>query len=476
MGHFNRRAIQLGFTCVLYPSVLLSYFGQIAFVSVYPDQVPTAFYGSIPPSLFWPQFIFATLAAIVASQAMITGAFSIIKQSMALSCFPRVQIIHTSTTHEGQIYVPTVNYILLVLTIAVTAGFGNGTSIGNAYGVTVLMVMTLTTTLVSIVMLVSWDLSIWVVLPFFLFYFGLDSVFFSSTLYKVPQGGWFPLAMAGCLLCIMYTWHFGTYKKRHYAREHEVSEQSLALLLERCTPIDGVAVVYNDYGEGTVPPALVHYLSNIPSMQRVVVCLTVSQLPVPKLDDARRLLVENMSCNGKPIPGFFRAVVYYGYTEMWDHGRDFLDGLYARIMECAKLSDEPRRREAQRRTEGGVTLEVGAAGAGRPVEGSVQGEETEESVVALGEGGDIDEEINTWLYRDAPEAYTGNQLLDAAWAYNQVYFMGRTSLVPAENARMTTKLLVPAYGLLRAIFNTQAAALKVPTDRLLEVGMVYTAT
>lgn len=127
--------LQIAFTTLVYPSIILTYFGQIAYVSKFPSSATNAFFASVPTPIFWPVFVFATLASIVASQALISGAFSIIKQSMALSAFPRVEIIHTSKKVEGQIYIPMVNWTLMVLTVAVVAGFGSSTAIGNAYGV-----------------------------------------------------------------------------------------------------------------------------------------------------------------------------------------------------------------------------------------------------------------------------------------------------------------------------------------------------
>lgn len=125
---------QMGFLLIGYPSLVITYFGQAAYLWQHPENYASAFYSSVPGPIFWPVFVLATLATIVASQAMISGAFSIIKQSMSLSCFPKVRIIHTSKTMEGQIYIPEINYVFMVLTIAVVVGFRDSTQIGNAYG------------------------------------------------------------------------------------------------------------------------------------------------------------------------------------------------------------------------------------------------------------------------------------------------------------------------------------------------------
>jgi len=134
LGHFNVRAIQIGFSVVLFPSVLLAYIGQAAYLRIYPENVANTFYKSIPGPLYWPTFVVAVAAAIIASQAMISGAFAIIAQSQVLGCFPRVRVTHTSTKFEGQVYIPEINYVLMVLCVAVTAIFQTTEKIGNAYG------------------------------------------------------------------------------------------------------------------------------------------------------------------------------------------------------------------------------------------------------------------------------------------------------------------------------------------------------
>jgi KUP system potassium uptake protein len=126
--------VQLAFCVLVYPSLLITYTGQAAYLIKNPGDIGAAFYKSIPQAVYWPMFVVSTLAAIVASQALITATFSIIKQSMALSCFPRVKIVHTSKNYEGQIYSPEVNYVLMIICLAIVVGFRDGTQIGNAYG------------------------------------------------------------------------------------------------------------------------------------------------------------------------------------------------------------------------------------------------------------------------------------------------------------------------------------------------------
>ncbi|KAL2527398.1 Potassium transporter 9 [Abeliophyllum distichum] len=134
LGHFNKRAIQLGFSFVVYPALILTYAGETAYLVKHPEKISDAYYSSLPDPVYWPMFVISTLAAVVASQSMISASFSIVKQSLALGCFPRVNIIHTSSQHEGQVYSPEINYILMILTVGLVVGFKGGVELANAYG------------------------------------------------------------------------------------------------------------------------------------------------------------------------------------------------------------------------------------------------------------------------------------------------------------------------------------------------------
>ncbi|WVZ85464.1 hypothetical protein U9M48_032389 [Paspalum notatum var. saurae] len=196
LGHFNIRSIQLSFSFILFPSVSLAYIGQAAFLRKHPEKVSDTFYKSIPGPMFWPTFIIAVSAAIIASQAMISGAFAIISQSQKLGCFPRVKVLHTSKLYEGQVYIPEINFALGLLCVVVTFSFQKTTNIGNAYGICVTFVMVITTILLVIVMLLIWRVSIWVIIPFCLVFASIELVYLSSVLYKFKERGWLPIVTA----------------------------------------------------------------------------------------------------------------------------------------------------------------------------------------------------------------------------------------------------------------------------------------
>ncbi|KAL3139069.1 Potassium transporter [Trebouxia sp. C0010 RCD-2024] len=205
----------ISFLAICYPVLVLTYLGQAAWLTAFPDQVRSTFYASIPfgDGFFWFVFVFATAAACVASQAMISAAFSIIKQSMALGCFPHLTVLHVSKKVAGSIYIPEVNYIMMVLTVIVVAVFRTTVQLGNAYGVAVSSVLFGTTVLVYLVMLMIWETNFFLATAFLLFFGFIDLVYTTANLNKVPHGGWFALAIAGGVFSVSFLWWWGTHTK-----------------------------------------------------------------------------------------------------------------------------------------------------------------------------------------------------------------------------------------------------------------------
>ncbi|KAI7994681.1 putative potassium transporter 17 [Camellia lanceoleosa] len=179
LGHFNRKSIQLAFLFTIYPSLVLTYAGQTAYLIKNPNDHDDGFYKFIPKTIYWPMFIVATLAAIVASQSLISATFSIIKQSVTLDYFPRVKVLHTSSKKEGEVYCPEINYILMILCVAVILIFGDGKDIGNAFGVVVSLVMLITTILLTLVMIMIWRTPPVLVALYFTIYFVMGGVYHS---------------------------------------------------------------------------------------------------------------------------------------------------------------------------------------------------------------------------------------------------------------------------------------------------------
>ncbi|KZV21649.1 potassium transporter 11-like [Dorcoceras hygrometricum] len=335
LAHFPVSAIQLAFTMVVFPCLLLAYSGQAAYLMENKEHVVNAFYHSIPEKIYWPMFIVATLAAIIASQATISATFSIIKQALALGCFPRVKVVHTSKKFLGQIYIPDINWILMVLCIAVTSGFRNQSQIGNAYGTAVVIVMLATTLLMTLIMLLVWHCHWILVLLFTFFSLLVECTYFSAVLFKIDQGGWVPLVIAAAFLVIMYVWHYGTVKRYEFEMHSKVSMAWIlglgpSLGLVR---VPGIGLVYTELASG-VPRIFSHFITNLPAIHSVVVFVCVKYLPVYTVPVEERFLVKRI---GPKNFHMFRCVARYGYKDLHKKDDDFEKQLFNNLFIFVRL-------------------------------------------------------------------------------------------------------------------------------------------
>ncbi len=219
LGHFGRWPIRCSWFFIVFPAVLFNYLGQGALLIDNPKLFDNPFYHAVPKWAHWPMVILATVATIIASQAIITGSFSLISQAVGMQCSVPFKIFHTSKKVIGQIYVPTINYILMILTIIVAAGFGTGSSITNAYGVTVCSVMILTTILYMFVMHYIWRKSWYLILPFSIFLI-IDAYTWASNAIKIPTGGWVAILIACCFFIFGFCWFFGQINLNRFLKYH----------------------------------------------------------------------------------------------------------------------------------------------------------------------------------------------------------------------------------------------------------------
>ncbi|KAI5667452.1 hypothetical protein M9H77_17305 [Catharanthus roseus] len=335
LAHFPVPAVQLAFTAVVFPCLLLAYSGQAAYLMQNTDHVVDAFYRSIPERIYWPTFIVATLAAIVASQATISATFSIIKQAVAHGCFPRVKVVHTSKNFMGQVYVPDMNWILMVLCIAVTAGFKNQSQIGNAYGTAVVIVMLATTLLMTLIMVLVWHCHWTFVLIFTVLSLVVECTYFSAVLFKIDQGGWVPLVIAGGFLLIMYVWHYGNVKRYEFELHSKVSMAWIlglgpSLGLVR---VPGVGLVYTELASG-VPNIFSHFITNLPAIHSVVIFVCVKYLPVYTVPEEERFLVKRI---GPKNFHMFRCVARYGYKDLHRKDDEFEKKLFDNLFIFVRL-------------------------------------------------------------------------------------------------------------------------------------------
>jgi len=318
LGHFSFRSIQIAFTSLVYPCLIVTYLGQAAYLLHHVEDVKDPFYSSLPSKIYWPMFVLATVSAMIASQAIITATFSIIKQSAALGCFPRVKVVHTSNNIAGQVYIPEINWILMVLCLSITAGYRDTDEIGNAYGIAVVMVMLVTTWLIFLVMVIVWRVHMVLALVFLTVFTAIEGVYVSAVLFKTTQGGWVPLVIAVVFGTIMYTWHYGTLKRYQYEIQHKVSVGWLlglgpSLGLVR---VPGIGLMYTDLAHG-VPPLFSHFITNLPAIHSTVVFVCVKYLPVATVPQEERFLIRRI---GPPAYSMYRCAARYGYMDI--HKKD----------------------------------------------------------------------------------------------------------------------------------------------------------
>lgn len=310
MGHFGARPIRLVWFTLVLPALLLNYFGQGALLLADPSAAANPFYHLAPGWGQYPLVALATAAAIIASQAVISGAFSLTRQAVQLGYSPRVSVEHTSSQEIGQIYIPSVNWWLMVVTIAVVLGFRSASGLAGAYGVAVTSTMVITTLLLHVVSREVWGWSrtrATLVAAGFLI---IDLSFFAANIVKIPQGGWLPLLIAAGIYTLMATWKTGRQILSKRLQEKSVPLKILMGDLAADPPqrVPGTAVFMSGNPGGT-PPALVHNLAHNKVLHEKVIFLTVITEEVPHVPATERVTVKHM---GK---GFHEVIARYGFME-----------------------------------------------------------------------------------------------------------------------------------------------------------------
>lgn len=308
MGHFGKKAIQIAWCGLVLPGLALNYLGQGALLLANPAAVENPFYLSFPPSLLVPALLLATSATIIASQAVITGAYSMTQQAIQLGLLPRMQIIHTSADEAGQIYIPAVNWFLLVAVLLAAIGFGSSSALAAAYGIAVTGTMTITTVLTFFVIRYGWGLPLPLCVTATAFFFVVDILFFISCTTKFIQGGWFPLVLALGLLTIMLTWKQGRKLLLEKIREGDPKLEPF-LQSVSCSdfPRAERTAVYLVADPETVPQALLHNLKHNMVLHQQNLIVTVHFGDVPWVKEEDRLEVKALAA------GFWQISIQYGF-------------------------------------------------------------------------------------------------------------------------------------------------------------------
>ncbi|HEX8352431.1 MAG TPA: potassium transporter Kup [Pyrinomonadaceae bacterium] len=310
MGHFGKRPIRIVWYALVLPALLLNYMGQGALLIENPAAAENPFYRLAPEWALYPLIALATCAAVIASQALISGAYSLTMQAVQLGFIPRLKIEHTSSTEMGQIYIPALNWALMLGCIAIVVGFGSSSSLAAAYGVAVTATMVITTILLGVVEREKWGWGLAPALSLTGFFLAVDLAFFGANVIKIPAGGWFPLVVGAVIFILMTTWKKGrrVLAERLLARAHPVEDFLREVAGNPPVRVPGTAVFMNGTAAGT-PPALMHNLEHNKVLHARVVLLTVKTRQVPHVEPGDRVKVQALGQE------FYRVIINYGFME-----------------------------------------------------------------------------------------------------------------------------------------------------------------
>ncbi|KAG9152061.1 hypothetical protein Leryth_024873 [Lithospermum erythrorhizon] len=500
LGHFSYAAIQIAFTFLVYPALILAYMGQAAYLSKHHHTIHRiGFYVSVPESVRWPVLIIAILASVVGSQAIISGTFSIINQSQSLGCFPRVKVVHTNDKIHGQVYIPEINWMLMILCIAVTIGFRDTKHMGNASGLAVMAVMMVTTCLTSLVIILCWHKPPIVALCFLLFFGSIELLYFSASLIKFLEGAWLPILLALFLVTVMFVWHYATIKKYEYDLHNKVSLEWLLALGPSLgiARVPGIGLVFTDLTSG-IPANFSRFVTNLPAFHRVLVFVCVKSVTVPYIPPAERYLVGRV---GPATHRSYRCIVRYGYRDVHQDVDSFESELVQRLADFIRYDhykahgmidagEDDCSRSAASSSEYRLTV-IGTVPAfemednaqpesvsiGFSTVGSVTDAIEMEPVgvverrvrFAIDNDSDSDSrpEMDVQLQEELEDLYEAQQAGTA-------FMLGHSHVKAKQGSSVFKRLAINfGYNFLRRNCRGPDVALKVPPASLLEVGMVY---
>ncbi len=317
MGHFGKKPMRVAWYGFVMPALLCNYFGQGAMILSLDavsatEAIKSPFFIMAPEVLRLPLVILATMATFIASQAVISGSFSVTHQAIQLGFIPRLTIKHTSASEAGQIYIPFVNWAIMIAVILLVLTFQSSSNLASAYGIAVTGAMFIDTCLLAIVMVVLWKWKLWFAIPLLAIFFIVDGAYFAANLTKVPDGGWFPLAVGGVAFVILTTWAKGRQIMRKNMAESampiEIFTKSAA---NSATRVPGTAIFMASSSAG-VPSALLHNIKHNKVIHERVVILTVNIKDVPTVDPEKRCEVKDLG------HGFYRLILHFGFMQETD--------------------------------------------------------------------------------------------------------------------------------------------------------------
>ncbi|XP_073293054.1 potassium transporter 2 [Primulina huaijiensis] len=502
LGHFSYAAIQIAFTFLVYPALILAYMGQAAYLSKHHHSIhKIGFYVSVPESVRWPVLAVAILASVVGSQAIISGTFSIINQSQSLGCFPRVKVIHTSEKIHGQIYIPEINWMLMILCIAVTIGFRDIKHMGNASGLAVMAVMLVTTCLTSLVIILCWHKPPIVALCFLLFFGSIELLYFSASVIKFLEGAWLPILLALFLVTVMFVWHYATIKKYEYDLHNKVSLEWLLALGPSLgiARVPGIGLVFTDLTSG-IPANFSRFVTNLPAFHRILVFVCIKSVPVPYVLPDERYLMGRV---GPTTHRSYRCIVRYGYRDVHQDVDSFEAELITRLADFIRYDWYKTQGILDTYKEDATTRTVSGASSNEcrlAVIGTIPAFETDNSLQPESVSVDfptidsitgIEMEPMTipqrkvrFTVENESEIDVGSEMevrmmeelhdLNEAQQSGTAFILGHSHVRAKQGSSLLKKLAINfGYNFLRRNCRGADVALKVPPASLLEVGMLY---
>ena len=310
MGHFGRHPIRLAWFIFVLPALTLNYFGQGALIISNPENIKNPFYLMAPEFLVIPLIVLATLAAIIASQAVITGAFSVSRQALQLGFLPRMHVEHTSENQEGQIYLPRINWLLMIAVMALVVTFKSSGNLAGAYGIAVTGDMVISTLLASFVFYEVWKWNSTKTLIFMAIFLVIDFAFFSANILKIPDGGWFPILIGSVIFVLMTTWKKGRALLYKILKGEAIEINSFVSSIGANPPprVEGTAIFLTPNPDG-VPHALLHNLKHNKVIHEKVIILTVMFMDYPHSLTKDLVTVEKLPYN------FYKVIVKYGFKD-----------------------------------------------------------------------------------------------------------------------------------------------------------------
>ncbi|WVZ25610.1 hypothetical protein V8G54_004154 [Vigna mungo] len=498
MEKYENAVNLVAFYCVIYPCLILQYMGQAAFLSKNLSAVHISFYASIPDVLFWPVFVVSALAAVVSSQAVIASAFSTVQQCYAFECFPRVKAVHSRRWIPGQAYIPEINWILMIISLAVTVGLGDINRIGHAYGIAHLILVFVTTCLTSLAIILVWNRSLIIALAFALSFGSIEILFLSSYSLKILKGGWIPLLLSAVFMVVMYAWHYGSRKRYLFDTHNKVSTRTILALGPSLgiVRVPGMGLIYTGLATG-IPASFTHFLTNLPAFYQVVVFVCVKTVPVAWVPREERYLIGRI---GPKSYRLYRCIVRNGYKDVCNDENDFENELVMSIAEFIQLEAEGCSGKAEGSADGrmAVVRTSGKFGTRLLMSESSAFQEGNNinlpgALTVTSSKSPILKRLRAMYERESPEHIARRRIrfelqnviyydprvkeelmeLVEAKCTGAAYVIGHSNVKANWNSSFIKKFAIDLYSFLRKNCRAPVVGLNIPSISLIKVGMNY---